>query len=139
MNMKTIKKNVQVMMAIAILGFFVSSCKKDKHIPPSISFKTTAGYTSGDGAAARNTLIKVGIVADKEEDDMLTYNVSYAYDAAATTTTSQSFGLTGTEQQHYDKDVTFTTRNQAGTEKWVFTITDADGNIAQKQIILTVP
>ena len=44
----------------------------------------------------------------------------------------------GSEQQHYDKDVTFTTRNQAGTEKWIFTITDKDGNIAQEQFVLTV-
>jgi iron complex outermembrane recepter protein len=61
-----------------------------------------------------------------------------AYDGATTTTTFQTFSITGNEQQHYDKDVTFTTRARSGTEKWIFTITDKDGNIAQEQIILTV-
>ena len=65
-------------------------------------------------------------------------NVSYAFDGATTTTTFQTYNLTGSERQNYDKDVTFTTRNQAGTEKWIFTITDKDGNIVQKQIVLTV-
>jgi len=125
-------------MLIAFLGLVLSSCEKDKHIPPNISLKTGAGYTSSDATAAQNTAIKVGITADKVEDDMLTYNVSYAYDGAATTTSLQTFNLTGGEQQHYDKDVIFNTLNVNGTEKWYFTITDKDGNIAQKVITLTV-
>jgi len=114
------------------------SCEKDKHIPPNLQLKTGGVYTASDATVAKNQTIQVGILADKVEDDMISYNVSYAYDNASTTTTSQNFSLTGSEQQHYDKDVTFSTRNAAGTEKWTFTITDKDGNIAQKQIVLTV-
>lgn len=137
--MKSFKKVTQVILVVCTLAFLITGCEKDAHIPPSVTLKTGTGYTFADGSAARNTAVLVGITADKKEDDMRTYNVSYAYDGAATTVTSQTFSLAGAEQQHYEKDVTFTTRNQAGTEKWVFTITDKDGNISQKQVVLTVP
>ena len=136
--MKTITKVLKNMMLLAAFGVVLNSCKKDKHIPPTVTLKTGVGYTATDVSVGKMVIIKVGIIADKVEDDMQTYNVSYAYDGATTTTTSQTFTLAGAELQHYDKDVTFTTRNVAGSEKWIFTITDKDGNIAQKQIVLTV-
>ncbi len=136
--MNSIRKITKAIVVLTAFGFVFSSCKKDEHKPPTITLKSGVGYTSVDATVAKNQTIKVGITADKVEDDMLTYNVSYAYDGATTTVTSQTFSLTGSEQQHYDKDVTFNTRNQNGTEKWIFTITDKDGNIAQKQIVLTV-
>jgi hypothetical protein len=127
-----------------ILFFFVvaimfSSCEVfDEHKPPKVEFKTGAGYTSADATVAQGTTIKVGIIGKKVEDDMKTYNISYAYDGATSTTTKETFSLSGNEQQNYDKDYEFTTRNQAGTEKWYFTITDRDGNIAKLSFTLTV-
>ena len=137
--MKSVKHFIQAVSLITVLAVAGAGCKKDAHIPPTVTLKTGAGYTSGDATIARNTAVKVGLIGDKVEDDMISYNVSFAYDGAATTTTLQTFSLTGSELSHYDKDVTFTTRNQAGSEKYTFTITDKDGNIAQKQITITVP
>lgn len=136
--MNSIIKFSKSVLLIATICFVAGSCKKDEHIPPNLTFKTGAGYTSGNATVSQNEDITVGITAIKKEDDMLTYNVSYAFDGASTTNTLSTFNLTGAEQQNYDKDVTFTTRGQAGTEKWIFTITDKDGNIAQQQIVLTV-
>ena len=136
--MKTMRNYTKMIMLIAAFGLISGSCKKDEHIPPDTSLKTGAGYTSADATVGKNEAITVGIIGEKKEDDMISYNVSYAYDGATTTTTLQTLPITGSEQQHYDKDVTFTTRNQAGTEKWIFTITDKDGNIAQEQFVLTV-
>src|SRR5438067_13141338 len=112
--MRTIKNITDVILALTVTGVVFCSCKKDEHKPPAITLKTGAGYTSADATVTKNETVKVGITADKVEDDMLTYNVSYAYDNAATTTTWQTFSLAGSEQQHYDKDVTFNTRNQNG-------------------------
>jgi hypothetical protein len=36
----------------------------------------------------------------------------------------------------YDQQVI--TRDQAGTESWIFSVTDRDGNITTKNIVLTV-
>lgn len=136
--MNTMKNILKTTIAFAFALFVLSSCEKDAHIPPDVTLKTGAGYTSADATVGKSQSITVGITAVKKEDDMIKYNVSYAFDGAASTTTFQDFSLSGGEKQNYSKDVTFTTRNQAGTEKWVFTITDKDGNIAQKQITLTV-
>ena len=136
--MKSMMTTIKTLAFVSAFCFMISGCEKDEHKPPSMTLKTGNGYTSTDVTATKGQSIKVGITATKVEDDMLTYNVSYAYDGASTTNTLQTFNLTGSEQQNYDKDVTFTTRNQAGSEKWIFTITDKDGNIVQKQIVLTV-
>ncbi len=136
--MNTIKKITNAFVLVVMFSLVMISCKKDAHVPPDVKLKTGTGYTADNATVAQSVAITVGINAVKKEDDMLTYNVSYAYDGAATTTTFQTFSLTGTGQQNYSKDVTFTTRNQAGTEKWIFTITDKDGNIGQQSITLTV-
>lgn len=121
------------------LSTIIFSCDVfDPHKPPRIQFKTDAGYTSGDATVAKGSTIKVGIIGDKVEDDMKTYNISYSYDGASSTTTQETFKLSGSEEKHYDKDYEFTVRNQAGTEKWYFTITDRDGNIAKLSFTLTV-
>lgn len=136
--MNLIKNILKTTLALAFAGFVLSSCEKDAHIPPDVTLKSGTGYVSTDSTVSKSQSITVGITAVKVEDDMIKYNVSYAYDGATSTTTYQDFSLSGSEKQNYAKDVTFTTRNQTGTEKWVFTITDKDGNIAQKVITLTV-
>lgn len=131
-------KHLKSILAILSFAFVISSCEKDEHVPPNVSLKTGAGYTSTDAAVAKGTAVTVGFVAEKTEDELKTFNVSYALNGATTTTTAETVTLSSSEEDHYEKDYTFTTQNTAGTEKWIFTITDRDGNIAQKQIVLTV-
>jgi hypothetical protein len=128
-------KNSITILSILFCAF-ISSC--DPHVPPTIEFKTGGNYTSSDVTVAKGATITVGITAKKREDDMKTYNISYAYDNATSTTTKETFTLSGAEQQNYDKDYTFTVRNQPGVEKWSFVITDRDGNLAKLQLIITV-
>ncbi|MBD0295976.1 MAG: hypothetical protein ICV53_02285 [Flavisolibacter sp.] len=131
-------KKILFLLSLTVIIFSVISCEKDPHIPPDIQFKTGPGYTSGDATVAKNTAVTVGIIATKTEDELRTYNISYAYDNATTTTTAQTFTISKSEENRYEKDYTFSTRNQTGTERWIFTVTDRDGNIAQKQIVLTI-
>lgn len=133
-------KHVKAILLVLGFSLFIISCKKEKdeHVPPNVSLKTSTGYTSADATVAQGATIKVGFVAEKTEDELKTFNVSHAFDGASTTITDQTFTLENDEEDHYEKDYTFTTRAQAGTEKYIFTITDRDGNIAQKTITLTV-
>jgi hypothetical protein len=131
-------KLLKTILAALGAALIISSCEKDKHIPPDVSLKEGVAYISADATVPKDTSITVGFVADKTEDELKTFNISYAYDGATTTTTAETFTLSGDEEDHYEKDYTITTRDVAGTEKWIFTITDRDGNISQKQIVLTV-
>jgi hypothetical protein len=120
----------------AAITLLCSSC--DPHVPPAIEFKTGSNYTSSDTTVSAGTSITVGVRATKKEDDMKTYNISYAYDGATSTITKENFKLTGAEEKNYDKDYTFTVRSQPGIEDWFFVITDRDGNIAKLKLRLTV-
>jgi hypothetical protein len=133
--MSIIKK---MLLPVIFLTTAISSCKKDAHVPPVISLKTGVGFVSADGIVAKNQVLTIGLSAQKVEDNMLSLNVSYAYDSDGSTNTFKTFSLEGTEQEHCEKDISFTTRNLAGTEKWILTIADKDGNIAQKQLVLSV-
>jgi hypothetical protein len=129
------------LLTLAALTFVVlTACKKnvDPHIPPDVVFKTDAGYAYSDATVGLEDTLKVGIIATKTEDDMKSYNVSYAYDGSTSTTTFYNYLLTPAEYTSYAHDVDIVTRTIPGSERWVFTIVDRDGNITQKTINLTV-
>ena len=132
-------KNFVITLSIAVLALS-ASCKKNKdaHIPPDLKFKTAAGYTSGDRSIAHGDSILVGVTIAKLEDDLRTLNISYAYDGSSATTTHFNYAMTSAEYTGYDHDFWLVTRNVAGTEKWIFSVTDRDGNLTQKSITLTV-
>ena len=133
-------KNILGILVLTSLTIGIFSCKKtkDAHVPPDVEFKTGSGYTSSDATVAKSYTVSVGITATKTEDNLHSYNVSYAYDGATTTTTFYNYYLAAAEYTSYTKDIQFVTRNQTGTEKWTFSIVDRDGNITQKSITLTV-
>jgi hypothetical protein len=116
-----------------------SSCEKDKRILPAISFKSGTGYTSSDATIARNTGFLVGINAAKTEDkDVLkTFNASVAYDGG-TSTTIYSEVLTAAQGDNYTHDLSLTTRNQSGVEKYTFTVTNRDGLVNTITLNITV-
>jgi len=123
------------MIRKVVIGFFLLlwiSCEKEQEAPATFEFKTGIGYTSQDSTISKGIPLTVGIIAIKAENILKTYNVSVSFDGASSTITIKNFTIPSNENTHYDKDVYFTTRNQAGTEKYYFTIVDADENIVQK-------
>ena len=132
-------KTIKFLLLFSLPVIFYFGCETEEaEIPPDISFKTGSGYTSTDVNVMPDSTLTVGIIAINREDDLKTYNVSVAYDGASTTNTIQDFSIPESDKNRYEKDVAFRVRNQAGTEKYYFTITDSDGNIAQLSITVTV-
>lgn len=126
---------------ITLVVLAAVSCKKgkaDPHVPPNVELVSGSKFITGDCTLAKKDTVWVGIRAHKTEDDLKSYNVSYAYDGATTTNTFFNYLLVASEYDNYAKDIQIITRNQAGTEKWVFSIVDRDGNITQKTINITV-
>ncbi|MBA3665255.1 MAG: hypothetical protein H0W61_13740 [Bacteroidetes bacterium] len=133
-------KNILSLFILSFVLLFFNCKKKkvDPHVPPDVVFKTGGKYISGDVTKAKKDTLTVGITATKTEDNLKSYNVSYAYDGASTTTTFFNYLMLESEYEGYSKDVQIITRNQAGSERWVFSIVDRDGNITQKTINITV-
>ncbi len=135
------KKIVQQISALVITGaVLLAGCEKDKMVPPTIDFKTGGSYVSADTHLAVNTDFTVGIDAKRteKEDDLKTFVVTRSYDGGAETTLATET-LTADQAGEFEKDYPFTTRNQAGTEKYNFTVTNRDGLITTKSITITVP
>lgn len=122
-------------------AFLFNSCKKDEGKLPNIAFKTGATYTSANATIAKNTPFTVGITASLAEsgDILKTFNASLAYDASTSSTSFYNETLTGAQGNNYDKDLVLTTRNQSGTEKWTFTVTNRDGLVNSVTLTVTVP
>lgn len=137
--MKTIQKIslLSLLLSVALFG-----CKKkevDAHIPPNVVWNTAAGFTATEAITVQQgDTLQVGIIATKTEDDLKSFNVSYAYDGASTTTSFFNYLLSDTEYNSYSKNLEIVMRNQAGSEKWIFSIVDRDGNITQKVLVCTV-
>ena len=135
-------KKIKTFFYLSITAILLSaSCKKakvDPHVPPDVVFKTEAAYTSADKTVHKQDTILVGITATKTEDDLKSYNVSYYYDGGTSSTTFFDYKMADNEKTAYSKDIKIIARNVAGSEKWVFSIVDRDGNITQKTIVLTV-
>ncbi len=125
---------------VVVCSVLAAGCKKDKMVPPTIDFKTGGSYISADTHLAVNTAFTIGIDAKRTEkqDDLKTFVVTRSYDGGAETTVATET-LTSDQSGEFEKDYPFTTRNQAGTEKYSFTVTNRDGLITTKSITITVP
>mgnify|MGYP000890744734 CR=1 FL=1 len=132
-------KKMTFFVAVAISTSCLFSCEKDEGKLPDIAFKTGGSYLSADKIVAKGETVTVGITADKTEDkDVLkTFNVSASFDGAANSTVSNTT-LTSAQADHFEVDVPVTARNQAGTEKYTFTVTNRDGLVNSVSLTLTV-
>lgn len=136
-----VKKLLRFISSAFVVLIMFSACKKEKDamIPPKLEFKTGAGYISADATVPKDTTITVGIHAEQTElgDFLKTFTVSYSYDGGADVAEPTEI-LDDSEHDTFEEDVHITTRNEAGTEKYTFTITNRDGLIVSKSITLTV-
>lgn len=135
------KKQFSLLAAgiMLLAGLTFSSCEKDEHMPPDLTFNTAAGYTSTDVTVGLSAAVLFGVQVEKTEDELKTFDVSVSLDGGtAASITGYPETISGSEEEGFNRDVAITTRNQAGTETYTFTVTDRDGNITQESITLTV-
>jgi len=118
---------------------FLSSCKEDEGKLPNIAFKTGGNYTSSDASVGQGAAILVGISASKSEDKdvLISFDISVSYDGGVSTSV-YSETLTGASGDTYSYDYNITTRQQAGTETYTFTVINRDGLKNQVSLTLTV-
>lgn len=134
------KTNMLKMILFALTALVNQACNKnvDPHIPPAVAFTTSAPFLYSDSTVSTGDTLKTELTATKTEDDLKSYNISVAYDGASTTSTFYNYLVESSEYEGFTQRVDIITRNVAGTEKWIFSVVDRDGNITQKQILLTV-
>lgn len=131
--------NLFSVFAIATLALVLNACEKDEGKLPNIAFKTGGSYVSADMVVAKNQSVTFGIDASKSEDKDVfkQFDASKSYDGGAETSFVNE-SLTGSQGDSYSRDVTITTRDQDGTEKYTFTVVNRDGLINSVTVTLTV-
>ncbi|MBS1687966.1 MAG: hypothetical protein JSS96_04530 [Bacteroidetes bacterium] len=138
--MKHIFKAASLLL-LTVFIYSLSSCKKeeDQGLPPKISFKTGANYISSDATVARDSSLTVGINASKSEgNDILTkLTITVSYDGRADSTIYTE-SVDASMASAYSKDFPVKTRNQAGTEKYTFSVVSKDGIVNSAKFTLTV-
>lgn len=127
------------MAGIVFAATFFSSCEKDEGKLPNIAFKTGGSYTSASATVAKGAAVTIGINASKSEDEdvLKSFDASKSLDGGAATS-FDSKTLSGSEGDSYSKDFPVTVRNQAGTEKYTFTVINRDGLKNSVELTLTV-
>ena len=129
-----------ILFLVMVFGIISFSCNKDEMIPPTIDFTTGTGYTSADSHIILAADFKIGVTAKRTEDkdDLKTFVVTVSYNNGAETTID-NVTIPAAQAGEFTKDYDLTTRNTAGTEKYSFTVTNRDGLITTRAIIITVP
>lgn len=135
--MKKQKKLSNLLLGFILLGgmLAISSCEKDEHKPPVIAFLTGGSYTSSDATVTDSVL--VGVAVTKTEDELKTLNVSFGDQGGSNTTTYLNYSVTSSEQDGFSKDVMIPAPATSTSVQWTFTVTDRDGNVASKSLVLT--
>lgn len=137
------KHILKVTAMLLLTGFIysLSSCKKesDQGLPPNIAFKTGANYISSDATVAKDSSLTVGVNASKSEgNDILTkMTITVSYDGGADSTIHTE-NVDASMADNYSKDFTIKTRNQAGTEKYTFSVVSKDGIVNSVKLTFTV-
>ncbi|MGZ3865355.1 MAG: hypothetical protein ACXVC6_00465 [Bacteroidia bacterium] len=137
------KKN-GIILLIAMVVMMISCKKKsssapvDPRVPPKLEFKTGATYVYKDTTVTKQDTLMFGIVATKTEDNLSTLNGSSSFDGNTSTSSFYNHHMATYEYSGFSIDLPYYVRNQAGTEKVIFTVVDRDGNITKISVTLTV-
>lgn len=132
-------KNIMTGIAVFAALVLITSCEKDEGKLPNIAFKTGGSYVSANMNVGQGDQVLSGITASKAEDkDVLkTFDISVSYDGGADSTIYNQ-ALSGSNEDNFSYDYTIHTRNQAGTEKYTYTVVNRDGLTNSVSFTLTV-
>ncbi|MBK9597335.1 MAG: hypothetical protein IPO60_03150 [Flavobacteriales bacterium] len=114
-----------------------TACTKDQpdgDHAADINFRTDSGYTFLNDTVPLSDTLHIGVSVSKGSDNLRSFFVAVAYDNGP---------RIRQDSVHVDSDPftfekTVITRDQAGTEKWWFSVDENDGDITQQALTLTV-
>jgi len=118
--------------------FVLVSCKKEQEGPqvsPSILLRTDSGYTFTTDTVGLQDTVRVGITVRKGSDDLETFYVRVEFDGGSDIETINAIPISSGDFS-YEKLIV--TRDQAGSEKWIFGVQETDGDTYNRSVLLVV-
>jgi len=122
-------------MAVLITGTTIlMSCSKnsDTAQPPTIHFLAGAGLISADATVKSGAAISFGISATAATGKLNHFLVQRTFNGKVSTAYDSTFSTAS-----YSVTISGNAAGSPGTESWLFTITDNNGNSAAVSVIIT--
>jgi hypothetical protein len=119
---------------------FMTSCSKSEDTtpvdqPPTLNLTGGAGFTSSDVTVTVNAAIKVGITAfsnTASNAKLARFTITRVYNNSPFTAYDTTLNTNA-----YNVNITSTAINVAGQEKWIFRVTDKNGQFKETSFIIT--
>ena len=126
-----------LIFALAVLfgGCTKEDTTSEDHLSPHFVFKTDSGYTAVDDTVAVSDTLQTGVIVDKTDDALITFELLVAYDGSLAQTRKDSVHI-GVD--HFSHDEQLIMRNTAGTEKWTYKVYLGDGNTVTRSLTFVV-
>ena len=123
--------------ALLCLLLLSPGCTKDQpdgDTAAAINFRTDSGYTWLDDTVPISDTLHIVTTVSKGSDDLQSFFIDVAYDNGPRM--RQDSAHVSSDPFTFEKTVV--TRDQAGTEKWWFSVREYDGDVTQRALTLTV-
>jgi hypothetical protein len=123
---------------VGLVLLLATGCEKKENedlVNPFIEFRSDSGYTyQNDTAGLQDTLL-VGVKVTEGSEDLRSFKVAVFYDGSAVGETLDSVPYTGSP---FTYSRILITRDQAGTERFAFSVLDENGDWINRNLVLTV-
>lgn len=126
-------------LLVLLTAVLLCSCEQeDDNAPkrsPSITYRTDSGYTSADDTVGMGDTVLIGVTMQQGSDEIAAFMVRVAFDGQSAYEQRDSI-VVGSQSFSFEKQIV--TRNQPGSEKWMFGVEETDGDGYFRPIKLTV-
>ena len=140
------KKNINIYITVIICFVFFIACKQspvEGFNPPSLSFKTTAGYVHKDTTMSTGSDVLIGIIAErgndeplKDADDLSNFIIKLSTNGGPDAVIYE-YTMTSAEAALYEYDFTGSASAIVGDSvRYNVVVYNKDGYIAQKDVTI---
>lgn len=130
------KKLNYLLLGLVAMGFAFTSCEgDDKDTPPTINLTGEAGYVSTDATVTVGETFKVGITAipnTGSSSKLTKFTVTRTFNNVSETAVDSTLD----KLTSFNANIIFTAQAEEGEERIVFEVTDKDGQVAEKVLII---
>ncbi len=131
---------VRVLILALLSSLLFLSCEPEKEdnspkSSPTINYRADSSFTGTNDTVGQGDTVRFGVTVIKGTDDMAAFLVRVAFDGQSAYEQRDSIAIQS-DTIYFEKQIV--TRNQAGSEKWMFGLQEVDGDNYFRPITLTV-
>jgi hypothetical protein len=124
--------------ALLLVAAALLACTKDEAVDGSsaanITFRTDSGFVFRNDTVGLGDTLRVGVIVNEGTDALDHFFLSVAYDGGSSTYTD----TLEVNTNPFAFQTSLVMRQQAGTEKWTFTVQEPDGDRTLRSLTFLV-